>query len=438
MKPRPNQRLSSQAMAFVLAGGRGSRLKELTDRRAKPAVYFGGKTRIIDFALSNALNSGIRKMAIATQYKAHSLIRHVQRGWGFFRAERNEYLDILPASQRMDEVNWYRGTADAVAQNIDIIDSYGVKYVIVLAGDHIYKMDYESMIATHEARGADLTVAAMEVPWEETSRFGVMTCDDEGWITGFVEKQQNAPSNLASMGIYVFDYKTLVAELEAVVGSRQGYDFGHDVIPHMLGRRKLLAYPFCGYWRDVGTIKSYLDANMDCLDPASGLDLRAWNVCTNPDQPGLGDRPPVRLGAHGRVEHSLVAAGCVIDGEVDHSVLFPGVVVAAGARVAHSIVLNDCRIGRHCLVTRSVLDKEVRLGDGSRVGEGDAGVANRRFPTHLDSGITVIGKQAVIPQGCRIGTNCLVFPAADLGALGLERVADGTTVDPAQPEGTVR
>ena len=216
MQPRPNARLSSQAMAFVLAGGRGSRLKELTDRRAKPAVYFGGKTRIIDFALSNAVNSGIRKMAIATQYKAHSLIRHCQRGWNFFRAERNEYLDILPASQRMDEVNWYRGTADAVAQNIDIIDSYGVKYVVVLAGDHIYKMDYELMLRQHVDDGADVTIGCLTVPRMEATAFGVMHVDPSMRITAFLEKPADPPAipgdpdnALASMGIYVFDWAFL-------------------------------------------------------------------------------------------------------------------------------------------------------------------------------------------------------------------------------------
>ncbi|MFN7050710.1 MAG: sugar phosphate nucleotidyltransferase, partial [Gemmobacter sp.] len=210
MKARPNQRLSSQAMAFVLAGGRGSRLKELTDRRAKPAVYFGGKTRIIDFALSNAVNSGIRKMAIATQYKAHSLIRHMQRGWSFFRAERNEYLDILPASQRVNENKWYMGTADAVTQNIDIVDDYDVKYIIILAGDHIYKMDYEVMLQQHVATGADVTIGCLTVPKEEATAFGVMHVDATGRITDFLEKPANPPTipgdpanSLASMGIYV-------------------------------------------------------------------------------------------------------------------------------------------------------------------------------------------------------------------------------------------
>ncbi|MBL9053979.1 MAG: NTP transferase domain-containing protein, partial [Tabrizicola sp.] len=241
MKAKPNQRLSSQAMAFVLAGGRGSRLKELTDRRAKPAVYFGGKTRIIDFALSNALNSGIRKMAIATQYKAHSLIRHIQRGWGFFRAERNEYLDVLPASQRMDEVNWYRGTADAIAQNIDIVDSYGIKYVVVLAGDHIYKMDYEIMLRQHVDAGADVTIGCLTVPRKEASAFGVMAVDEAMRITDFLEKPKDPPgmpgdpeTTLASMGIYVFDWAFLRdLLLRDMLDGNSTHDFGFDLIPQI-------------------------------------------------------------------------------------------------------------------------------------------------------------------------------------------------------------
>ncbi len=416
---------------MLLAGGSGTRLNILSSWRAKPAVPFGGNYRIIDFTLSNVMHSGLSRVGLLTQYKPFSLMDHVRGGepWDLIGRERG--IKILPPYTGEKESDWYKGTADAVWQNLWFMEDYRPERVLILSGDHIYKMDYEALIATHEARGAECTIAAMEVPWEETSRFGVMTCDEEGWITGFVEKQANAPSNLASMGIYVFNYPTLVEELKAVVGTRQGFDFGQDVIPHMLRRRALLAYPFCGYWRDVGTIKSYHDANMDCLDPASGLDLRAWDVCTNPDQIGRGDRPPVRIGAHGRLDDALVAAGCVIDGEVVHSVLFPGVRVAAGARVVDSILLNDCRIGRDCLVSRSILDKEVTVGDGARIGEGRWSVPNRRFPSHLDSGITVVGKQAVLPRGCRIGTNCLILPALDLGAAGVATVADGGTVEAA-------
>ena len=278
----PSQRLVARSMAFVLAGGRGSRLKDLTDRRAKPAVYFGGKTRIVDFALSNALNSGIRKMAIATQYKAHSLIRHCQRGWSFFRAERNEYLDILPASQRVDEHQWYLGTADAVYQNIDIVDSYGVDYIIILAGDHIYKMDYELMIRQHVDTGADVTVGCLTVPRAEASAFGVMAIDDKDRITSFLEKPKDPPgmpddpnATLASMGIYVFNWAflrdLLIRDAEDKNSSR---DFGSDLIPQIVKGGKAMAHRFSescvrasteapAYWRDVGTVDAYWKANID-------------------------------------------------------------------------------------------------------------------------------------------------------------------------------
>ena len=252
MQPKPNARLSTQAMAFVLAGGRGSRLKELTDFRAKPAVFFGGKARIIDFALSNALNSGIRKMAIATQYKAHSLIRHMQRGWSFFRAERNEYLDILPASQRVAETKWYLGTADAVTQNIDIVDSYDIEYVVVLAGDHIYKMDYEVMLQQHVDQKADVTIGCLTVPRMEAVAFGVMHVDAKMQITSFLEKPADPPAipgdpdhALASMGIYVFNWKFLRELLiKDAEDPNSSHDFGMDLIPDIVKNGKAVAHRF--------------------------------------------------------------------------------------------------------------------------------------------------------------------------------------------------
>jgi glucose-1-phosphate adenylyltransferase len=414
---------------MLLAGGSGTRLNILSSRRAKPAVPFGASYRIIDFTLSNVMHSGLERVGLLTQYKPFSLMDHVRGGepWDLIGRERG--IKVLPPYTGETESDWYKGTADAVWQNLWFMEDYKPEKVLILSGDHIYNMNYEAMISAHESRGADLTIATMEVPWEETSRFGVMTCGDDGRITGFVEKQKDAPSNLASMGVYVFDYRTLVSELKSVVANKEGFDFGHDVIPHMLGRRKLLAYPFSGYWRDVGTIKSYLDANMDCLDPSSGLDLRRWQICTNPDQPGRGDRPPVHIGSHGRVSDSLIAAGCRIDGEVEHCVLFPGVKVLPGARLTDSIVLNDCRVDSDCVVASSVLDKEVSLGPGARIGVGDPSVVNRRFPTHLDSGITVLGKQTVVSRGCRIGTNCIVFPGLDLGTMSVSKVPDGGTVE---------
>ncbi len=299
----PTNRLSNRAMAFILAGGRGSRLKELTDHRAKPAVYFGGKARIIDFALSNALNSGIRKMAVATQYKAHSLIRHCQRGWNFFRAERNEYLDILPASQRVSETGWYQGTADAVFQNIDIIDSYDIDYVVILAGDHIYKMDYEVMLREHVENSADVTVGCLTVARDEASAFGVMNVDHSGRITEFVEKPDNPPTlpddptkSLASMGIYVFRWKflrqLLMDDANDATSSR---DFGGDIIPTVVKNGKAMAHKFedscvrhtpgaTAYWRDVGTVDAFWKANIDLTDFDPELDLwhREWPVWMAP------------------------------------------------------------------------------------------------------------------------------------------------------------
>ncbi|MCX7671944.1 MAG: glucose-1-phosphate adenylyltransferase, partial [Anaerolineae bacterium] len=335
MDPRPNARLSSQAMAFVLAGGRGSRLKELTDRRAKPAVYFGGKTRIIDFALSNALNSGIRKMAVATQYKAHSLIRHCQRGWNFFRAERNEYLDILPASQRMDELNWYRGTADAVAQNIDIIDSYNIRYVVVLAGDHIYKMDYEVMLRQHVETGADVTIGCLTVPRMEATAFGVMDVDATGRITAFLEKPKNPPHipgdpdhALASMGIYVFDWAFLRDLLmRDMVDANSSHDFGNDLIPAIVKNGKAMAHRFADscvrggletepYWRDVGTIDAFWQANIDLTDFIPKLDIydNSWPIWTYseivPPAKFIHDEDDRR----GSAISSLVSGGCIVSG----------------------------------------------------------------------------------------------------------------------------
>ena len=295
-----DRRLAQRSMAFVLAGGRGSRLKELTDRRVKPAVYFGGKTRIIDFALSNAMNSGIRKMAVATQYKAHSLIRHCQRGWNFFRAERNEFLDVLPASQRMGEDMWYRGTADAVTQNIDIVDSYGIDYIVILAGDHIYKMDYEMMIRQHVQEGADVTIGCLTVPREEATAFGVMATDASGRITSFLEKPADPPGTpedptkaLASMGIYVFNWAFLRdLLLKDAEDSNSSHDFGNDLIPDIVANGKAIAHRFddsCvkaegkpSYWRDVGTIDAFWEANIDLtnFDPDLNLWDRDWPIWT--------------------------------------------------------------------------------------------------------------------------------------------------------------
>ena len=391
MKARPNQRLSSQAMAFVLAGGRGSRLKELTDRRAKPAVYFGGKTRIIDFALSNALNSGIRKMAIATQYKAHSLIRHMQRGWGFFRAERNEYLDILPASQRVDETKWYLGTADAVAQNIDIVDSYNVKYVIILAGDHVYKMDYEIMLAQHVETGADVTIGCLTVPRAEASAFGVMAVDKTMRITSFLEKPKNPPAipgdpdhALASMGIYVFDWAFLRdLLLRDMADDNSSHDFGNDLIPEIVKNGKAVAHRFADscvtsgledepYWRDVGTIDAFWQANIDLTDFVPKLDLydNSWPIWT------YGEIvPPAKFihdedGRRGMAISSLVSGDCIVSGsEVRNSLLFTGCRTHSFSALDHVVALPQVIVNRKAELTNCVIDRGVVVPEGLVVGK---------------------------------------------------------------------
>lgn len=403
-------RLASRSMAFVLAGGRGSRLKELTDNRAKPAVYFGGKTRIIDFALSNALNSGIRKMAVATQYKAHSLIRHCQRGWNFFRAERNEYLDILPASQRVEENKWYLGTADAVTQNIDIVDSYGVEYVLILAGDHIYKMDYEIMLREHVASKADVTVGCLTVPRAEASAFGVMQVDANDRITAFVEKPADPPTLpgepencLASMGIYVFDWaflrELLIRDAE---DPNSSHDFGKDLIPLIVAKGRAMAHRFAdscvkdnpdapAYWRDVGTVDAFWKANIDLTDFTPDLNLwdRNWPIWTYSESV-----PPAKFvhdeaDRRGTAVSSMVSGGCIISGtEVRNSLLFTMVHANSYAVLDHAVVLPYVTVGRYARLRNVVIDRGVVIPNGLVVGEDPEEDANWFRVT--EGGITLI------------------------------------------------
>ena len=407
-------RLSQRSMAFVLAGGRGSRLKELTDRRVKPAVYFGGKTRIIDFALSNAVNSGIRRMAVATQYKAHSLIRHCQRGWNFFRAERNEFLDILPASQRVSEDMWYRGTADAVTQNIDIIDSYGIEYIVILAGDHIYKMDYEIMLRQHVESGADVTVGCLTVPREEASAFGVMAVDEKANITSFLEKPADPPGTpedatkaLASMGIYVFSWKYL---RELLIADRDdqnsSHDFGHDLIPDIVKNGKAVAHRFddsCvrtegapSYWRDVGTIDAFWEANIDLTNFTPELDLwdMDWPIWTYSESV-----PPAKFihdeaDRRGLAVSSMVSGGCIISGtEVRNSLLFTQVHTNSYAVLDHSVVLPHVVVNRSARLKKCVIDRGVHIPKGLVVGEDPE--EDAKFFRVSEKGTTLITKEMI-------------------------------------------
>jgi len=402
--------LARSAMAYVLAGGRGSRLMELTDRRAKPAVYFGGKSRIIDFALSNALNSGIRRIGVATQYKAHSLIRHLQRGWNFFRVERNESFDILPASQRVSENEWYAGTADAVHQNIDIIESYDPRYMVILAGDHIYKMDYEPMLQQHVEQGADVTIGCFEVPRAEASGFGVMHVDASDRLISFLEKPQDPPGMpdkpewaLASMGIYVFETRFLIEELRRDAADRQSSrDFGKDIIPYLVRHGKAVAHRFSescvrstseadAYWRDVGTIDAYWQANLDLTDFIPALDLydRNWPIWT------YGEiTPPAKFvhdedGRRGQAINSLVSGGCIISGAtLRRSLLFTGVWVHSYAEVENAVVLPYVDIGTSARLSNVVIDRGVKIPEGLVVGEEPALDASRFRRT--EGGVTLI------------------------------------------------
>jgi glucose-1-phosphate adenylyltransferase len=419
MAERRLQPLARDAMAYVLAGGRGSRLKELTDRRAKPAVYFGGKTRIIDFALSNALNSGIRRMGVATQYKAHSLIRHLQRGWNFFRPERNESFDILPASQRVSETQWYEGTADAVFQNIDIIEPHNPEYMVILAGDHIYKMDYELMLRQHVNSGADVTIGCLEVPRMEAVAFGVMHVDEKDVIIDFVEKPADPPGipgneslALASMGIYVFHTKFLVDLLKRdAADPNSSRDFGKDLIPYIVKNGKAVAHRFSqscvkaetetkAYWRDVGTVDAYWQANIDLTDVVPELDLydSQWPIWTYSEI-----TPPAKFvhdidGRRGQAISSLVSGNCIVSGaSINRTLLFTGCRVNSYSTLDHAVVLPEVIVNRHSQLKNVVVDRGVVIPEGLVVGE-DPELDAKRF-RRTETGVCLITQSMIDKLG---------------------------------------
>lgn len=395
--------LTRNTIALILAGGRGSRLKNMTDWRAKPAVPFGGKFRIIDFPLSNCMNSGIRKIGILTQYKADSLIRHVQQGWGFLRGEFGEYVDLMPAQQRL-ETSWYEGTADAIYQNIDILRTRRPEYVLVLAGDHIYKMDYGEMLADHVANNADLTIGCLEVSLQEATEFGVMDIDNNRRVKGFVEKPANPPSMpdkpdkaLASMGIYVFNAAFLFEQLIKDADTRgSSRDFGKDIIPAVIDKYRVNAYPFLNlqggqsYWRDVGTIDAYWAANMELIGVKPNLNLydKTWPIWTYQEQ-----TPPAKFvfdddKRRGQAVDSMVSGGCVISGsKVKHSLLFTNVRVNSYSTLQDTVVLPEVNIGRHCRITKAIIEKGCDVPQGTVIGE-DRAEDEKRF--HVSPGGVVL------------------------------------------------
>ena len=399
MSPQPQRfvsRLTRETLALILAGGRGSRLKQLTLWRAKPAVPFGGKFRIIDFPLSNCINSGIRQVGVVTQYKAHSLIQHIQRGWSFLRGEFGEFIELLPAQQRI-ETSWYAGTADAVYQNIDIIRQHRPSYVLILAGDHIYKMDYGQMIAQHVESGADMTVGCLEVERELATGFGVMGVDESGRVTSFTEKPEEPPTipgsdthSLASMGIYVFNTEFLFDQLiRDADDTFSSHDFGKDIIPGIIDRYRVMAYAFRdeqnggqAYWRDVGTIDSYWRANLELIGVTPELNLydAEWPIWTYQEQ-----LPPAKFvfdddDRRGMAIDSMVSGGCIISGsKIHHSLLFSNVQVNTGSVVEDSVILPSVKVGENCTIRKAVIDKGCKIPDGTVIGEDDEADARNYF-----------------------------------------------------------
>lgn len=413
---------------MILAGGEGTRLTVLSEARAKPAVPFAGKFRIIDFTLSNCVNSGIYTTGVLTQYRPHSLNEHIGIGkpWDLDRSRGG--IRLLQPYQRRRGKDWYGGTADAINQNMEFVANHQADTVLILSGDHIYKMNYMPMLQHHWATGADLTIAVMPVPIEEAYRYGIMQVDNDSRIVEFHEKpKERDKGNLASMGIYVFNARILEKRLGEGASDAPRTDFGNHVIPAMLAAGdNVYAYRFEGYWVDVGTIDSYWATNLALVKPNPELNLYTdnWPIRTKDEE-----RPAVKMGPQSKVLSSLISNGCMIRGTVSNSVLSPGVYVSPGAVVKDSVVMNDTWIGPGARLEKVVIDKEVMIGPGSVVGTGDESVANLELPDRLNSGITVIGKGAFVPKGAHIGRNVLINSGRDESAFPADGVVtDGQTI----------
>jgi glucose-1-phosphate adenylyltransferase len=421
-------------LVMLLAGGGGTRLGVLVQHRAKPAVPFGGPYRIIDFTLSNVMHAGLDWVGVLTQYKPLSLMSHIGVGepWSF--QGRNRGVQILPPRTGSEASDWYQGTADAFWQNMDFMESMRPERVLILSGDHIYRMDYRNMIADHIARKADVTIAVMEILPEDCSRFGMVWTDSDGNITRFEEKPQKTEARLASMGIYLFEWPCLVQALREIVSSKQGVDFGHDVLPSLVETKRLMAHRFHGYWRDVGTISSYFQASMDVLKQDSGLDIDRWEICTRDGNQLSGDRPPTRLGRHAMCEGVVAAAGCQIDGTVKEAVLSPDVRIERGAIVEDVILMHGVTVGAGAVVRRAILDKNVRVGAGAVIDGGRDMVPNEEYRKCDLKGIVIVGKNVRLPDGIRIGSNVVVETGADLQKHD-PQIPDGSTVHPSATGG---
>jgi len=413
-----------RVLAMIMAGGASEALSVLTAVRAEAAIPFGGKYRIVDFPLSNCVNSDIFNIVLLTQHMPRSLNNHVGVGkpWDLDRSQGG--VRLLQPYLGPGISGWQEGTADAVRRNLDFVEEQRVDTVLILAGDHVYKMDYRPMLRFHREQNADVTVAVRRISPFETHRFGILTTSTDGEVIHFEEKPRRSRSTLASMGIYVFNYETLVESLTDEAGAKR-VDFGRDVLPAILRRKRVLGYPFEGYWTDIGALQAYWEANMALLGESPALDLHDsdWIIHTRSEE-----RAPAKIGPEARVSGNLLSNGCIVEGDVERSIISPGVYVAAGAVVRDSVIMNDTRIGAGAVVERSLVDKDVEIGEGVHLGAGDDNRPNRNYPKILNTGLSVVGKGAHIPPGTCIGHNVIVNPRATAAAFPGRDVASGETV----------
>jgi glucose-1-phosphate adenylyltransferase len=414
-----------KTLAMIMAGGASEDLSVLTATRSEPAIPFGGKFRIIDFTLSNCVNSGIFNVALLTQYMPRSLNEHVGVGkpWDLDRSQGGVRL-LQPYVGRGGTGGWQRGTADAIRYHLDFIQEQRVDTVLILAGDHVYKMDYRPMLRFHQERKADVSLAVRRVSPFETHRFGIVNLDAEDRVIHFEEKPRHAPSTLASMGIYIFSYPTLIACLTET-SEPPRLDFGRDVLPGIIRLHRVLAYPFEGYWADIGTLQAYWEANMALLGESPALDLYdpEWIIHTRSEE-----RPPAKIGPRAQVAGNLLSNGCIVEGAAERSVISPGVYVSEGAVVRDSIIMNDTWIGMGATIDRAIIDKDVRVAENAVVGFGDDNTPNRQRPAALNTGLTVIGKGAHLPAGVRLGRNVVVGPFRQESDFPVPLIESGQTV----------
>jgi glucose-1-phosphate adenylyltransferase len=413
-----------KVLAMIMAGGTSEALSVLTAVRSEPAIPFGGKFRIIDFALSNCVNSRIFSVALLTQHMPRSLNDHVGVGkpWDLDRSQGG--VRLLQPYLGRDVGGWQRGTADAVRRNLDFVAEQRVDTVLILAGDHIYKMDYQPMLHFHQEQKADVTIAVRRVSPFETHRFGIVTTDEDRQVNHFEEKPRRSASNLASMGIYAFKYQTLVECLSEETDPPR-LDFGRDVLPSIVNRDRVLAYPFEGYWADVGTLQAYWEANMALLGESPALDLYdpEWIIHTRSEE-----RPPAKIGPEARVGGNLLSNGCIIEGTAERSVISPGVYLSAGSVVRDSVVMNDTWIGPGVVIDRAIIDKEVQVPEDTKIGIGDDNTPNHQSPASINTGLTVIGRRARLPAGVVIGHNVVISPNVMAETFPSREIPSGETI----------